>query len=111
MSNATTFVKACPLAQIPAGGALGVEIDGQPICLVRTGGEVFAIGDICPHADVALSEGEVYGHAVECWMHGSRFDVRTGKPTLPPAIEPVPVYPVRVDHDDVYIALAQENQL
>jgi 3-phenylpropionate/trans-cinnamate dioxygenase ferredoxin subunit len=104
--NKAVFVRACPLAQVPADGALGLEIDGEFVCLVRTGGEVFALGDTCPHAEVALSEGEVYGHTVECWMHGSRFDVRTGKPTAPPAIEPVPVYPVRVDGDDVYVDLS-----
>ncbi len=99
------FVKACPLAEVPAGSALGLEIDGEPICLIRTGGEVFALGDLCPHANVALSEGEVYDDTVECWMHGSRFDVRTGKPTAPPATEPVPVYRVRIDGDDIYVAV------
>jgi 3-phenylpropionate/trans-cinnamate dioxygenase ferredoxin subunit len=99
------FVKACPLAEIPTGGALGVEIDGEPVCLVRTGGKLFAIGDLCPHADVALSEGEVHGETIECWMHGSRFDLRTGEPTCRPAKDAVPVYQVLVDGDDVYVDL------
>jgi 3-phenylpropionate/trans-cinnamate dioxygenase ferredoxin subunit len=99
------FVRACPLAEVPAGSALGLEINGEPVCLVRTGGEVFALGDLCPHANVLLSEGEVYEGAVECWMHGSRFDVRTGKPTAPPATQAVPVYPVEINGDDIYVAV------
>ncbi len=75
------------------------------VALVREGDDVFAIEDECSHAAVALSEGDVEGCTIECWMHGSRFDLRTGKPTGPPATEPVPVYPVRIDGDDVLIDL------
>jgi 3-phenylpropionate/trans-cinnamate dioxygenase ferredoxin component len=64
---------------------------------------VFAIHDVCSHADVPLSDGEVDDCEIECWLHGSRFDLRTGKPTGPPATTPVPVYPVRVDGDDVLV--------
>ena len=67
--------------------------------------QFFAIEDECSHASVALSEGDVEGCTIECWMHGSRFDLRTGKPTGPPATEPVPVFPVRIDGDDVLIDL------
>ena len=104
MSEAV-FVKACPLAEIPAEGALGLEIDGEPVCLIRTGGEVFALRDACSHAEVAMSEGEVYDHTVECWLHGSCFDLRTGKPTGPPATKPVTTYQVRIEGDDVLVAV------
>jgi len=103
------FVRACPLAEIPAEGALGVEIDGEPVCLIRTGGEVFALRDVCSHAEVPLSEGEIYDHTVECWLHGSCFDVRTGRPTGPPASEPVSAYPVKIDGDDVYVSLTAKE--
>jgi len=104
------FIRACPLADVPAEGALGLEIDGEPVCLIRTGGEVFALRDVCSHAEVPLSEGEVYDHTVECWLHGSCFDVRTGNPTGPPATEPVPVYPVKIDGDDVFVAITASEE-
>jgi 3-phenylpropionate/trans-cinnamate dioxygenase ferredoxin subunit len=104
------FVRACPLGKVPAEGMLGLEIDGEPVCLIRTGGEVFALRDVCSHAAVSLSEGEVCDHTVECWIHGSCFDVRTGKPTGPPAREPVPVYPVKIDGDDIYVALSAQKE-
>jgi 3-phenylpropionate/trans-cinnamate dioxygenase ferredoxin subunit len=56
---------------------------------------------------VPLSEGDVENGTVECWMHGSRFDLRTGEPTGLPATEPVQVFPVRVDGDDVYVAVKE----
>ncbi|RLV49367.1 non-heme iron oxygenase ferredoxin subunit [Nocardioides mangrovicus] len=100
------FQRACGLAELTDGEALGVEVDGLDVALVMVGEEVFAIEDECSHAAVALSEGDVEGCTLECWMHGSRFDLRTGKPTGPPATEPVPVFPVRIDGDDVLIDLA-----
>jgi 3-phenylpropionate/trans-cinnamate dioxygenase ferredoxin component len=74
---------------------------------VKTQGEVFAVSDICSHADVNLSDGDVDNGTVECWLHGSRFDLRTGQPIGLPANRPVPVYPVKIDGDDVYIAVKE----
>jgi 3-phenylpropionate/trans-cinnamate dioxygenase ferredoxin component len=99
------FLRACAVDDVPAGGVLAVEVDGIDIALVRTADEVFAIQDECSHAAIALSEGEVDAESceLECWLHGSRFDLRTGKPTGLPATEPVPVYPTRVDGGDVLV--------
>ncbi len=74
-----------------------VVVDGVPVALVRVGDEVFAVSDVCSHAEVSLSEGEVSGCQIECWLHGSRFDLRTGEPSGPPAFEPVPVFPVEIE--------------
>jgi len=95
---------ATRLAELPEVGAVRVVLDGVPVAVVRdSSGEVFAIGDTCSHADVSLAEGDVEDGTVECWLHGSRFDLRTGKPTGLPAIRPVPVYPVAIDGDDVLV--------
>jgi 3-phenylpropionate/trans-cinnamate dioxygenase ferredoxin component len=99
------FVRACALSDIPATGVVGVEIGDVPVAIVRAEGEVFALRDVCSHEEVALSEGEVYDHTVECWLHGSCFDLRTGKPTGPPATTAVPTYQVKIDGDDVLVAL------
>jgi 3-phenylpropionate/trans-cinnamate dioxygenase ferredoxin subunit len=93
-----SFVRVCALSDIPAVGALAVTVDGNPVAVVRVkDGDVYAISDICSHADVALSEGEVDGCSIECWLHGSRFDLRTGEPSGPPAVRPVAVYTVKVE--------------
>ena len=79
--------------------ALKIEVQGQDIALVRCDEGVFAIGNRCSHADVDLSEGEVDGCALECWLHGSQFDLRTGQPLSLPAWEPVPTYYVDIVGD------------
>ena len=84
------------LDDLAVDAPVAVLLDGDAICLVRTGGEVYAVHDECTHAEVPLSEGEVDGGAIECWMHGSRFDLRTGAALNPPATTPVRTYPVRV---------------
>ena len=98
-------MRACALSDVPEEGAIRVDLDGKPICIARSQGEVFALSDICSHADVSLSEGDVEDGTVECWLHGSRFDLRTGMPTGLPATKPVATYPVTVEGDDVLVKL------
>jgi 3-phenylpropionate/trans-cinnamate dioxygenase ferredoxin component len=99
----TQGIRAAAVADVPENGSLAVEVDGVPVALVRSGDEMYAIYDECSHAQIALSEGDVEGCEIECWLHGSMFDLRTGKPTNLPATEPVPVYPCTVVDDGVYV--------
>jgi 3-phenylpropionate/trans-cinnamate dioxygenase ferredoxin component len=100
---------ACYGSDVPPGGALRVELDAADGSLVEVAmvrdedGEMHAISDICSHGQVSLSDGEVEGRTVECWLHGSRFDLDTGKPLSPPAVRPVPVYPVTIDGERVLV--------
>ena len=81
------------------------EIDDTPVAVVRTTeGKVYAIHDVCSHANVALSEGEVVDGEIECWLHGSTFNLTTGKPSCLPAVDPVPVYPTKIEGDVIYVA-------
>ena len=73
----TEFVRACALSDLPAEGAIGVDIGDVPVAVVRAGGEVFALHDVCSHEEVPLSEGDIYDYTVECYLHGSCFDLRT----------------------------------
>ncbi|GAC1610410.1 MAG: non-heme iron oxygenase ferredoxin subunit [Mycobacteriales bacterium] len=100
-------MRACSIDDVPDEGAIRVCLDGKPICIARSQGEFFALSDICSHADVALSEGDVEDGTIECWLHGSRFDLRTGAPTGLPATKPVATYPVTVEGDDVLVKLEQ----
>jgi 3-phenylpropionate/trans-cinnamate dioxygenase ferredoxin subunit len=98
-------MRACSLTDLPEEGAIRVDLDGTAVCIARSGGSVYAISDICSHADVSLSEGEVEDGHIECWLHGSNFDLRTGKPIALPATKPVATYPVTVEGDDVFVKL------
>jgi 3-phenylpropionate/trans-cinnamate dioxygenase ferredoxin component len=101
------FERLCALSDVPEDGSLRVELPDVDIAVVNFEGEVFAIEDVCSHAEVALTDGEVEEldgvPTIECALHGSCFDLRTGEPTNLPATEPVPVYPVRVEGDDVLV--------
>jgi 3-phenylpropionate/trans-cinnamate dioxygenase ferredoxin subunit len=105
------FERVCSVADVPDGGALHVDVGDTPVAIVRTEGEFFAIHDVCSHADVPLSEGDVEGCTLECWLHGSRFDLRTGQPIGLPATVPVPVYAVKVEGDDVLVSLSDSPSL
>jgi 3-phenylpropionate/trans-cinnamate dioxygenase ferredoxin subunit len=103
----TDYLKACAVADVPDEKAIRVVVGGVPIAVVRSEGTIYAIFDVCSHQDVPLSEGDVEEGTVECWLHGSRFDLSTGRPTGLPATRPVPVYPVKIDGDDVLVALQE----
>lgn len=92
-------VDVAALGDLAMNSATKVSIEGQDIALVRCEEGVFALGNRCSHADVDLSEGEVEDCALECWLHGSQFDLRSGKPLSLPAIEPVPTFSVTIDGD------------
>ena len=102
-----TFERVCSVAEVSTDEALAVVAGEWDVAIARNGDEFFAIQDVCSHAEVALSEGEVTDCTIECWMHGSRFDLRTGKPTGLPATEPVATFPIEVRGDDIYVDVTQ----
>ena len=91
-----SFQIACSLAELAEGKPNRIEIDGVDVALVLVEGDVHAVNDTCSHAQVSLSEGEVDDCTIECWLHGSRFDLRTGAPTGLPATAPIAVYATRI---------------
>ncbi|MGE3193015.1 MAG: non-heme iron oxygenase ferredoxin subunit [Microbacteriaceae bacterium] len=99
-----TATNVFPLSELTQDAARRVVLDGVPIAVVLdSSGTVHAIGDTCTHGDISLSEGFVEDDTLECWAHGSKFELTTGKPLSLPAYEPVPVFAVEVIDGDVYI--------
>jgi 3-phenylpropionate/trans-cinnamate dioxygenase ferredoxin subunit len=104
------MIKVCSVEEVPKGSTVSADIDGTEIAIVHAEDDNFyAIYDQCSHAEVPLSEGEVDGCTLDCWLHGSRFDLRTGEPTGLPATEPVPVFPVEVVDGEVFVSLTPSN--
>ena len=91
-----SFQRACLLSELPGDTALAVTIGDQDVAVAREGDEVFAVEDECSHGAVPLSDGEVANCQIECWLHGSVFDLRSGKPINLPATEPVATFPVEI---------------
>ncbi len=107
MSAQTVWIKACGVSEVTRDAPKAVVVGDIPVAIVMHDGEYHAIRDVCSHAEVALSEGEVVDGEIECWLHGSMFDLKTGKPSALPATEPVPVYPVKIEGDDLYVAVKE----
>ncbi len=97
------WARACSLGELVDQLPLGVVVEEVAVCIVQIGDEVFAVHDECTHEEVPLSEGEVEDCIIECWRHGSRFDLRTGDVLNPPALKPVAVYPARVADGQVQV--------
>ncbi len=103
----TEMVRLCSRDELEPGTARRFDVGDVRIALVRVNDDFFAVGDRCSHEDYSLSEGEVLDDVceIECWRHGSTFDLRTGEPCSLPATKPVPVYTVKVDGQDVLVEL------
>jgi 3-phenylpropionate/trans-cinnamate dioxygenase ferredoxin component len=98
-----TLRRVCGKSELAAGEVK--RIDDPPIAVFNVGGTLFAISDICTHAEASLSEGGVDGETVECPLHGACFDLRTGEALTPPAVEPVQTFPVVVQEDEIYVEI------
>ena len=105
----STLVRACSVNDVAAESAIPVEVplDGNgstvELAIVHSNGAFYAIYDECSHAQIPLSEGDVGDGEIECYLHGSRFDLRTGEPIGLPATEPVPIYRCLVEGEDVLV--------
>ncbi|CAN2238970.1 {NirD} Ferredoxin subunits of nitrite reductase and ring-hydroxylating dioxygenases [actinobacterium SCGC AAA044-D11] len=81
-----------------------IDVEGTAVCVTRIGDEVFAIADTCSHSDASLSEGDVSGFKIECWLHGAEFDLRNGEVVTPPASIPVETFEVDRSEDVIKIS-------
>ena len=99
--------RLCPLVELTPGAVRRYDVDGHKLAVVRCGTDLYVVGDTCSHAEVSLSEGDVLCDEleIECWKHGSTFSLLTGEPQSLPATQPIPVYPVRLEGDDVVVEL------
>ncbi|HYF12001.1 MAG TPA: non-heme iron oxygenase ferredoxin subunit [Actinomycetota bacterium] len=100
------MVRLCGTSDVPVGEARRFEVDHRPIAVVNLGDDGFhAVDSICSHAHYFLDEGEVDVDlgTIECPKHGSTFDLETGRPRSLPATQPVQVFEVKIEGDDILI--------
>ena len=86
-----------------SGKPVAVDVEGVAVCVARIGDEVFAVEDTCTHSEAALSEGEITGTKIECWLHGAEFDLRTGEALTPPATSALKTFKVEVNGNQVVV--------
>jgi 3-phenylpropionate/trans-cinnamate dioxygenase ferredoxin subunit len=96
--------RICSLDELKPGKAIRVKINDHAIAIIRTpNGDVKALDDKCSHGEISLSEGFVDNETIECWAHGAKFDLNSGKPLSLPAYEPVATYEILIDNNDIYV--------
>jgi 3-phenylpropionate/trans-cinnamate dioxygenase ferredoxin subunit len=92
------------LESLEEGKPVKVSVGNKDVCVARIGNEIFAVADICSHAEASLSEGEITGTKIECWLHGAEFDLRTGEALTPPAVAALETFNVKRDGDTITIS-------
>src|ERR1051326_8762022 len=105
------FVKVADTKDIQPSHMKEVEVEDENICVVNIEGKYHAIGSICTHEGGPLADGTLEGYEVECPWHGSKFDVRTGEVTSPPASEPEPAYEVKVEGNSILVKKQDKSKV
>ena len=103
------FIKVAALDDVGEGEMYPIEVDGEPVCLTRVEGTIYAFTDNCTHISGPLNEGDLEGCVVTCPWHGAQFDVRNGKVVRGPARQDLYTYPVKVEDNAIFISLPEEE--
>ena len=103
------FERVARVSDVPEGGLLGLRLSsGERVCLYRLGERLGAVSDICTHQEFEISLGTLLPDGtVECAWHGAVFDCATGAVRKGPAVDPLPVFTVRVEGGDVLVRTAR----
>ena len=102
------FVKVAQVSEIRPGDMMMVNVGPDQVLLANVDGAIYACEDICSHAYASLSEGDINGTEIECPLHGALFNVTTGESLTPPAEDPVKVFPVQIEGDDILVSTSGE---
>jgi nitrite reductase/ring-hydroxylating ferredoxin subunit len=103
MAETEGWVRVATLADLAEDAAFPTRLGNRPIALYRLDGQIHALDDVCTHALALLSQGFIENGAVECPLHGARFDIATGRCLAPPATVDLRTYEVRVEGDEVFV--------
>ena len=105
----TDFIKVAELSDLEDGDLMAVEVDGEPVCLARVDGAIYAFTDNCTHVGGPLNEGELDDCVLTCPWHGAQFDVRTGKVLRGPARQDILTYPIKMEGEAILVQLPDEE--
>jgi 3-phenylpropionate/trans-cinnamate dioxygenase ferredoxin subunit len=102
----TDFIDVGAVADFPDNTMHPVEVEGEAVLLVHQNGQFYALADRCTHREYPLHTGELLDGAVKCEWHGAKFNLETGKPTIP-AVKKIRLYETRVEGDRLLVALQE----
>ncbi|MEY4160875.1 MAG: hypothetical protein RLZZ136_1496 [Pseudomonadota bacterium] len=98
------FIGVATMVDLPPGAKKLVAVNGTEILLCHSQGRIFAVENLCSHAEEKLDCGKMKSGWIACPIHGARFDLATGAPKNPPANQPIQTFPVRITGDTIEVA-------
>ena len=104
----TDYFKVAQADELEEGELLAIEVDGEPVCLAKVAGCIYAFTDNCTHISGPLNEGELDGEVLTCPWHGAQFNITNGKVLRGPARQDIATYPVKVEDNAVFVSLPEE---
>lgn len=99
------FTRVMQVSELPDGEKKVVDIAGKPVLVCNSGDKLFAVSNICSHAEEKLENGRMKRGVIVCPVHGARFDLASGAALCAPAARPIATYPVRVVDDWIEVAV------
>jgi nitrite reductase/ring-hydroxylating ferredoxin subunit len=103
------FLRAGSIAELAEGTVIRVSLEGEPVALARSGGQIYAVADTCTHEATSLAEGFIEEHVIECPRHGAQFDLRDGRALSLPALHDLRTYPVRIEGEAILVGVAEKT--
>lgn len=101
----TVFTAAATVTDVPPGTKKLVAVNGVNMLLCNSNDRIFAVENLCSHAEEPLDCGRMRSGWIACPVHGARFDLATGEPLNPPATQPIQTFPVRITGDTIEVAV------
>ncbi len=99
------FHRFCSVDDVPANGKKAGRVNGTPVLVVNTKGQLFAVSALCSHQAKFLTAGRVRNCRITCPLHGAQFSLETGEAMCLPASKPIPTYDVRIIDDWIEVAV------
>ena len=106
MTGCGPWTKLVPLEELEPGGIRAFTVHGLELLLCRVGEDVYAVENLCSHADYPLSDGDLVESSILCPLHGAMFDLASGTPLCPPAEQPIRTFPTKLEDGCVWVRTA-----
>src|SRR3989337_1057019 len=97
------FIKVATKSDLPNGKLKEVSAEGKTLAIANADGKYFAFDGVCTHAQCALAGGFLDGYTLTCYCHGGQFDVKSGDVLSPPPTNPINVYPLKIEGEDILV--------
>lgn len=105
MNPERSFTRVLQVAEVPPGTKKAVEVSGKSVLICHSNDRLFAVSNVCSHAEEMLEGGRMSRGWISCPAHGARFELATGRAMNPPATRPIETYEIRVVDDWIEVAV------